>query len=88
MHQLVPFKEEQSDCSDSENDELHDNRNLIQDNQSQTLTSNQIQEMKSQLFEGTLSPEQMIQTISGHSVTFHNKTEFSQIKYLKKKQKK
>lgn len=59
------------------------NSELVDDGSAQTLTQEQIAELKKEA-----SPEQLIQLIAKSSTTFAGKTEFSQEKYLKRKKKK
>lgn len=62
----------------------NDNRNIVDDGQSQKLTSDQIDSLKGS---GKTSTE-IVAEIVGNSQSFANKTEFSQEKYLRKKEKK
>ncbi|EEC02007.1 tRNA (adenine-N(1)-)-methyltransferase non-catalytic subunit TRM6, putative, partial [Ixodes scapularis] len=61
-----------------------DNRNLLDDGKSQKLTREQIENFKA---DGT-SGEEIVKTLLENSTTFKKKTEYSQQKYLKKKQQK
>ena len=61
-----------------------DNRDLLDDGKSQALTDDDIEVLKS---EG-LSSTQLIETIVENSKTYSQKTQFSQHKYIRKKQKK
>lgn len=61
-----------------------DNRNITDDGSSQTLTSDDINEMR----ESGLSAQLILEKIIENSKTFKEKTEYSQEKYLKKKEKK
>lgn len=61
-----------------------DNRNIYDDGRSQKLSANEISELKSD----STSASEIVETLITNSNTFHNKTEFSQAKYLKKKEKK
>ncbi|KAJ2946741.1 hypothetical protein O0L34_g12801 [Tuta absoluta] len=61
-----------------------DNRNIIDDGRSQKLSAAEIAEIAS---EATKASD-IVETLISNSSTFHNKTEFSQEKYLKKKEKK
>ncbi|XP_066907262.1 tRNA (adenine(58)-N(1))-methyltransferase non-catalytic subunit TRM6 [Halyomorpha halys] len=61
-----------------------DNRNITDDGSSQSLTSNDINEMR----ESGLSAQVILEKIIENSKTFKEKTEYSQEKYLKKKEKK
>ncbi|XP_032530018.2 tRNA (adenine(58)-N(1))-methyltransferase non-catalytic subunit TRM6 [Danaus plexippus] len=61
-----------------------DNRNIYDDGRSQKLSAVEIDELK---FDSNKASD-IVETIITNSTTFHNKTEFSQEKYLKKKEKK
>lgn len=61
-----------------------DNRNIVDDGLSQKLTAAEIDELKSD----ALRASDIVETLITNSNTFHNKTEFSQEKYLRKKEKK
>ncbi|XP_050359029.1 tRNA (adenine(58)-N(1))-methyltransferase non-catalytic subunit TRM6 [Nymphalis io] len=61
-----------------------DNRNIYDDGRSQKLSATEISELKSD----STSASEIVETLITNSNTFHNKTEFSQAKYLKKKEKK
>lgn len=61
-----------------------DNRNIVDNGQSQLLTSDQIDSLKGS---GKTSTE-IVAEIVGNSQSFANKTEFAQEKYMKKKEKK
>ncbi|XP_023228861.1 tRNA (adenine(58)-N(1))-methyltransferase non-catalytic subunit TRM6-like [Centruroides sculpturatus] len=67
-----------------EDNELRDNRNLIDDQTSQKLTKDEIETFKA---EG-LSGEKIIENLIENSSTFKEKTHYAQAKYLKKKQQK
>lgn len=62
----------------------NDNRNIVDNGQSQKLTSEEIDTLKGS---GKTSTE-ILSHIVGNSQSFANKTEFSQEKYLRKKEKK
>lgn len=62
-------------------DDTHDNRDLIDTNTSQALRENEIKELKAKGLEG----DELIQAIAQSSTTFETKTEYSQKKYLRKK---
>ncbi|XP_013195399.2 tRNA (adenine(58)-N(1))-methyltransferase non-catalytic subunit TRM6 [Amyelois transitella] len=62
----------------------NDNRNILDDGRSQKLTAAEIEELKSD----ALKASDIVETLITNSNTFHSKTEFSQEKYLKKKEKK
>lgn len=61
-----------------------DNRDIIDDGLSQTLTKEQIEEFRDQ----ALSSSSIVEKLIENSKTFNAKTEYSQEKYLKKKEKK
>lgn len=58
-----------------------DNRRLQDTTENQELTHTAIEDMKARGMRG----QEMVQTVVQHSVTFENKTPFSQEKYLKRK---
>lgn len=62
----------------------NDNRNIIDDGRSQKLTAADIEVLKSD----SNKASDIVETLITNSNTFHNKTEFSQEKYLNKKAKK
>lgn len=61
-----------------------DNRNIRDDGQSQILSNEEIEEMRNKVSDS----KEMIETLVANSKSFNEKTEFSQEKYLKKKEKK
>ncbi|XP_073822604.1 tRNA methyltransferase 6 non-catalytic subunit [Musca autumnalis] len=61
-----------------------DNRNIKDDGDSQALKSEDIEQLRDECKEST----KIIEKIVENSKTFHSKTEYSQEKYLKKKEKK
>lgn len=61
-----------------------DNRHIRADGSSQKLTTDQIQELQTQ----DLTANELIETIVSNSTTFSLKTQYSQEKYIKKKEKK
>ncbi|XP_072936156.1 tRNA (adenine(58)-N(1))-methyltransferase non-catalytic subunit TRM6 [Epargyreus clarus] len=61
-----------------------DNRNILDDGRSQKLTAEEINELKSD----SIKASEIVESLITNSSTFHAKTEFSQAKYLKKKEKK
>uniref|UniRef100_A0A1A9W3X5 tRNA (adenine(58)-N(1))-methyltransferase non-catalytic subunit TRM6 n=1 Tax=Glossina brevipalpis TaxID=37001 RepID=A0A1A9W3X5_9MUSC len=61
-----------------------DNRNIIDDGDSQSLKPDDIEQLRDEYNEST----KIIEKIVENSKTFHTKTEYSQEKYLKKKEKK
>lgn len=67
------------------NNKKRDNRHLIDNNTAQTLNSISLQKLKNL---GTMTGSDLVQTIIQNSSTFANKTKFSQLKYVKKKQQK
>lgn len=76
---LIPHIVDLSDDSPAE-----DNRDLVDDNTSQCLSQAEILDLKSSGISGT----EIINALCKNSATFNGKTKFSQIKYLRKKQKK
>lgn len=62
----------------------NDNRNIVDDGRSQKLTAADIEILKSD----SNKASDIVETLIENSNTFHNKTEFSQEKYLNKKAKK
>lgn len=73
-----------SDVNPVEVDESKDNRNIVDDGKSQSLTRDDIEALKSDGASG----RQIIETLVENSRTFKEKTTFSQEKYLKKKKQK
>ncbi|KAJ4834887.1 hypothetical protein Tsubulata_049590 [Turnera subulata] len=65
-------------------DESRDNRALVDNNQAQSLTGDDIEEMRRQGAKGN----EIIEALIANSATFEKKTQFSQEKYKLKKQKK
>ncbi|CAH1381682.1 unnamed protein product [Tenebrio molitor] len=61
-----------------------DNRNITDDGQSQNLTTEQIDKLKSE----ELNSNNIVEKLITNSKTFNSKTEYSQEKYIKKKEKK
>lgn len=61
-----------------------DNRNIIDDGKSQTLTTDEINKLR----DDALSSSDIVGKLISNSKTFSDKTEYSQAKYLKKKEKK
>lgn len=62
----------------------NDNRNILDDGHSQKLSAADIEVLKSDANKAS----DIVETLIINSNTFHNKTEYSQEKYLKKKEKK
>ena len=60
-----------------------DNRNLVDNNTAQKLNQTDVQAMK----DSGASAAEIVSSLVANSSTFHAKTEFSQAKYIKKKQK-
>jgi tRNA (adenine-N(1)-)-methyltransferase non-catalytic subunit len=65
-------------------DQKHDNRGLVDNNSSQTLSEEQIAAMKADGADG----RQIIGALIDKSVSYQTKTEFSKAKYLKRKREK
>ena len=59
-----------------------DNRHLVDSSENQSMTSDDIQCLRDQGHQG----ESMIKRLIANSTTFENKTEFSKMKYIKRKQ--
>ncbi|CAL5383470.1 unnamed protein product [Camellia sinensis] len=74
--------QEKGDCQI--NDECKDNRGLVDNNTAQSLTGEDIDEMRRQGATG----DEIVQALIANSATFEKKTSFSQEKYRLKKQKK
>ncbi|KAG6447618.1 tRNA (adenine(58)-N(1))-methyltransferase non-catalytic subunit TRM6 [Manduca sexta] len=62
----------------------NDNRNIVDDGRSQKLSAADIEVLKNDANRAS----DIVETLITNSKSFHNKTEFSQEKYLKKKEKK
>ncbi|KAK8790904.1 hypothetical protein WA158_005535 [Blastocystis sp. Blastoise] len=81
---LVPTNEplEVVDETEIDNEEdTHDNRDLVDTNDAQALRQEQIKQLKS----SGLTGDDLVKAIAESSKTFETKTEFSQKKYLRKK---
>lgn len=65
-------------------EQKNDNRNLVDNNQSQSLTIEEIEKMREEGTHGSAIVNKLIE----NSATFDQKTEFSKAKYIKKKQEK
>ena len=76
-----PNQSTSSQESSSSNDVHRDNRNLLDDGTSQKLTRDEIEILKS----SETSSEGIINQLVENSATFHEKTKFSQHKYIMKK---
>ncbi|XP_026324049.1 tRNA (adenine(58)-N(1))-methyltransferase non-catalytic subunit TRM6 [Hyposmocoma kahamanoa] len=61
-----------------------DNRGIVDDGRSQKLTADEIRGLATD----NNRASDIVETLISNSVTFHNKTEYAQEKYLKKKEKK
>lgn len=61
-----------------------DNRDIVDDGKSQKLTADEIRELATDANRAS----DIVETLITNSNTFHNKTEYAQEKYLKKKEKK
>lgn len=61
-----------------------DNRSLLDDSTNQKLSQEEILEMQRKGVEG----QEIIKALIDNSASFQSKTEFSQAKYIKKKQQK
>ena len=70
-------KDESSECCQN------DNRNLVDDNKSQTITQQELAEMRS---DPSIHGKDIVATIIQNSTTFEAKTSFSKAKYVRRKQ--
>ncbi|XP_038715671.1 tRNA (adenine(58)-N(1))-methyltransferase non-catalytic subunit trm6-like [Tripterygium wilfordii] len=75
-------KQENGDCQTQ--DESRDNREIIDNNKAQSLTGDDIDELRRQGAKG----DEIVEALIANSATFEKKTVFSQEKYRLKKQKK
>ncbi|KAH8509577.1 hypothetical protein H0E87_011362 [Populus deltoides] len=82
LSRFIPSTEEREGCQIV--DERRDNRAIVDNNEAQTLTSEDIDEMRRQGAKG----DEIIEALIANSATFEKKTAFSQEKYRIKKQKK
>ncbi|XP_063386801.1 tRNA (adenine(58)-N(1))-methyltransferase non-catalytic subunit TRM6 [Cydia fagiglandana] len=82
----VQLTEEAGDLKDEINVKTSgtDNRNITDDGQSQKLSYSEIEELRNDAKKAS----DIVETLISNSNTFSNKTEFSQEKYLRKKEKK
>lgn len=80
VHDLKPVFEG-IDLSEQDDDELRDNRFIRSDAQAQLLSNEEIEQFK----EGQLSTKEIVQTLVQNSVTFKEKSAYSQAKYVKRK---
>lgn len=69
-------------------EEMATNQTLLDTNTSQRLTTEDIEALKAQVSTGTLSPSSLVDQVIRHSETFAQKNAFSQIKYVRRKQRK
>uniref|UniRef100_A0A803L7D0 tRNA (adenine(58)-N(1))-methyltransferase non-catalytic subunit TRM6 n=1 Tax=Chenopodium quinoa TaxID=63459 RepID=A0A803L7D0_CHEQI len=87
LSRVVPSEEEGGNIHEEGNvtaEESRDNRALVDNNTAQSLTGEDIDEMRRQGATG----EQIVEALIANSTTFENKTSFSQEKYRLRKQKK
>ncbi|CAH8383748.1 unnamed protein product [Eruca vesicaria subsp. sativa] len=82
LSRVLPIKKESS--SSNVIDDVRDNRELIDDNESQNLTAEEIEAMRRDGAKG----DEIIEALIANSKTFDKKFQLSQEKYLLKKQKK
>ncbi|KAG2332075.1 hypothetical protein Bca52824_003255 [Brassica carinata] len=82
LSRILPIKKESSSVNVVEDG--RDNRELIDDNESQNLTGEEIEAMRREGAKG----EEIIEALIANSKTFDKKFQLSQEKYLLKKQKK
>ena len=71
-----------NDDSDGETDNVRDNRHLVDNNKSQALDQDKLRELR----EAGTTGSALVQQIIENSSTFQSKTDFSQAKYVAKKQ--
>ena len=64
------------------------NQHIVDDQSSQKLTIEEIQEMRDKNIKGEMDAGAVIKKIVENSVTFEQKTEFAKAKYIKRKVKK
>eukprot|EP01088_Endostelium_zonatum_P007581 TRINITY_DN19896_c0_g1_i1.p1 TRINITY_DN19896_c0_g1~~TRINITY_DN19896_c0_g1_i1.p1 ORF type:complete len:468 (+),score=126.06 TRINITY_DN19896_c0_g1_i1:135-1406(+) len=81
---IIDFSSLSQNDAEASGEETRDNRNLVQDNNHQKLTQADVRDMKQQGLRGG----EIIKALCENSVSFSDKTEFSQKKYLLKKQEK
>lgn len=74
----------EEDRTESTEPKVRDNRQLVDNNTAQGLSAEEIEVMKRQGAKG----DEIIKALVANSTTFASKTEFSQEKYMRKKQKK
>lgn len=86
LARVMPSREEGINCQETEEmkEELRDNRALVDNNKAQSLSSEDIDAMRSQGATG----DEIVEALIANSATFDKKTVFSQEKYKLKKQKK
>ncbi|XP_059636291.1 uncharacterized protein LOC132278509 [Cornus florida] len=82
LSRVIPINEGKGDCQIKE--ESKDNRALVDNNTAQSLTGEEIDEMRRQGATG----DEIVEALIANSATFDKKTSFSQEKYRLKKQKK
>ncbi|KAH9607054.1 hypothetical protein KSS87_013829 [Heliosperma pusillum] len=84
---VLPTDDESNTVQEDEkaaSEELRDNRALVDNNTAQSLTGEDIDELRKQGATG----DQIVEALIANSATFENKTSFSQEKYRLRKQKK
>lgn len=92
LARVMPSREEGINCQEMEEmkeeqvikDELRDNRAIVDNNKAQSLSSEDIDAMRSQGATG----DEIVEALIANSATFEKKTVFSQEKYRLRKQKK
>jgi tRNA (adenine-N(1)-)-methyltransferase non-catalytic subunit len=85
-NKLIPLPDDQNllpdmNLGDFVVDQANDNRNIVDDNKSQTLQQEDLDQLKA---DGTAG-SQIIQSLIENSATFDSKTEFSKAKWLTRK---
>lgn len=84
LNSIDVSQEGEGDAPDPLLSSVKDNRNLVDDGSSQKLSMEEIEDLKEQ----QLATNELVDTIVKHSVTFDQKSAFSQAKYIKKKRQK
>ncbi|EGF78315.1 hypothetical protein BATDEDRAFT_90810 [Batrachochytrium dendrobatidis JAM81] len=71
-----------------QNMELASNQMIMDDPASQKLSQKEIEELKVKSLQGTVDHDSLIRSLVENNSAFDKKTEFSKVKYIKKKQRK
>ncbi|KAJ1677552.1 tRNA (adenine(58)-N(1))-methyltransferase non-catalytic subunit trm6, partial [Spiromyces aspiralis] len=83
---LVPFTPATFD--DATDETTNNNQYIFNDNHAQKLDSDQIEAMKQAGLSGSVTTEEIIESIKSNNEAFDKKTEYSKSKYLKRKENK